>query len=115
MAILSEIYFKKETLETLVKTLTAKGENGVSITVALNDEAKEFTLDSGKVLQQNASAFVSQSKEDKDAGKKAFYVANGRKVWDNGNMPPSLKYYKEETSARSPTETGADVTDDLPF
>lgn len=115
MAILAQLYFKKETLETLVQTLTAKGDNGVSVTVAVNDETKEFTLDSGKILQQNASAFVSQSKEDKDAGKKAFYIANGRKVWDNGNMPSSLKYYKEDASGTTTPEPSADTNDDLPF
>ena len=41
--------------------------------------------------------FVSQSKEDKDAGKQKFFVANGRTVWSNtdGVFVPS---YEEPNS-----------------
>ena len=117
MAILSEIYFKKETLETLVNTLNSKGEKGVSITISVNDEVKEFVRDDGKITQQNASAYVSQSKEDKDNEKKKFYVANGRKVWDNGKIPQSLRVFKDTTQNIAPQGAGtsSDPTDDLPF
>lgn len=112
MAILAELYFKKETLETLIKTLTAKKENGVSITVAISNDNKEFTRDDGRVIQQNGSAYVSQSKDDRDAGKDRFYVANGRKVWDDGLMPDSLKVFKDTTSDQG---VDGDQDDDLPF
>ena len=79
MATLGQVYFKKETLQQLVDVLTQKGENGVQLTFSMNDEAKYFN---GK-NPQNVSMFVSQSKEDKDAGKQKFFVANGRTVWSN--------------------------------
>src|SRR5690606_18914402 len=68
MAALGDIYFKKETLQTIVDVLSKKGENGVSITVSINDESNEYG--------QNISSFVKQSKEDREAKKKRFYTGN---------------------------------------
>lgn len=79
MAHLSELYFKLETLETLVKTLRAKNEKGVSITVSANDEANQYG--------QNVSGWVSQSKEDREAKKNRYYVGNGKTFWSDGKAP----------------------------
>lgn len=122
MAILTEIYIKQDTLETLLNTIKAKNQKGVGITVSINDDTKEFTLDDGRILQQNTSAFVSQSKEDRDAEKQKFYVGNGRKVWDNGTIPKSLKVFKESgqqaaqyDSTYGMAEAAQEIDDDLPF
>lgn len=78
MAALLDIYFKEEVLETLLATVKAKKDKGVAITVSVNDESNEWG--------QNVSAFVSQSKEDREAKKKKYYVANGKVLWHNDTI-----------------------------
>lgn len=100
MASLTNIYIKKETLETLLKTLETKNEKGVSITVSLNDDENQYN--------QNAYAFISQSKEDRDAKKDKYYVGNGRTFWTDGKCT--------KFDYKSQTETNQDnPKDDLPF
>lgn len=110
MASLQEIYFKKETLQQLVDVLNAKGENGVSITLSVNDEAKYYN---GK-NPQHISGYVKQSKEDKDAGKQKFYVTNGRCVWSNdGSFVPPYEEQQPTTGVSDAVIVQED--DSLPF
>jgi hypothetical protein len=119
MAYLAEVYFKKETIKTLLDTLQAKGENGLSIVISINNEVKEFTTPDGKVLQQNVSAYVAQNKEQREAKKAKFYVANGRQVWSDDTIAPTLKLYKEGEATAAPKTAAAFDQDgdssDLPF
>ena len=82
MASLSEIYVKKSTLETMLKALNAKqgkeGE-GVKITISLSDQASKFG--------QNVSAYVSQTKEQREAKTPLFYVGNGKTFWSKCETP----------------------------
>ena len=82
MASLSEIYVKKSTLETMLKALNAKqgkeGE-GVKITISLSDQTNNFG--------QNVSAYVAQTKEQRDAKTPLFYVGNGKTFWSKGETP----------------------------
>ena len=58
----------------------------------------------------NVVAWVSQSKEDRDAKKSRFFVGNGRVIWGDGLIP------KDDTSEQASSSTlivGDD--DDLPF
>ena len=90
MSSLNEIYIKKETLETLVKTLNAKSGKdaaGVNITVSLNDASNEWG--------QNISAYVSQTKEQREAKKEKFYVGNGKTYWTKGETPVAVKVEKK--------------------
>jgi hypothetical protein len=110
MAHLTEIYLKKETLETLLKGCTAKGINGISVTIATNDEAKEFTSKDGNPILQNVSAYVSQSKEDREAKKQKYYVGNGKVFWSDGK--PVLVPKKDDPI---PAAVVVETSDDLPF
>jgi hypothetical protein len=92
MAHLQEIYIKAEVLETLAKTVRAKGEKGLSLTIAAQDETNQYG--------QNVSAYVSQSKEDREAKKARYYVGNGKTFWSDGKSP-----YVPERNA----DTGAKV------
>jgi hypothetical protein len=105
MAHLTEIYFKLDTLQTLVKTLEQKGEKGISLTMATNDEANNYG--------QNVSAYVSQSKEDREAKKPKFYCGNGKVFWSDGKAPfiPT----KNEPAANVKVQGFADASDDFPF
>ena len=82
MASLSEIYVKKSTLETILKALNAKhgkeGE-GVKITISLSDQTNNFG--------QNVTAYVAQTKEQRDAKTPLFYVGNGKTFWSKGETP----------------------------
>lgn len=106
MSSLSEIYFKKETLQTLLDVVTKKGEKGVSITVSIGDESNDYG--------QNISAYVSQTKEQRDEKKPRFYVANGKVFWEDGKITKGVKPEdKPATSNSGASSSGGD--DDLPF
>lgn len=98
MSSLSDVYIKLETLEKLVDVLKKKGEKGISITISLNDESNQY--------DQNVSAYVSQTKEQREAKKERFYVGNGRTFWGVG------KVEKPDTPA---TPDSATSDEDLPF
>jgi len=101
MASLSNIYIKTETLETLLKTVKAKGEKGISIDISINDESNQYG--------NNVSAYVSQTKEQREAGKEKFYVGNGRNFWNDG------KIVKAEKPASAATQSSSAPDNDLPF
>ena len=105
MASLSSVYIKKEILEVLLKTVNAKQEKGVEITVNLSDKKNQYN--------QDVSAYVSQSKEQRDAKKPRYYVGNGKTFWV-GEDKPAVE------SAAAPSsgdkfEDAVVVEEDLPF
>jgi hypothetical protein len=104
MSSLSEIYIKKETLETLLKTVNAKGEKGVSITISIGDETNQYG--------QNLSGFVSQTKEQREAQTPKYYVGNGKVFWTNGTITKA-EVKQQEQSSQEPIQNNA--PDELPF
>ena len=92
MASLSDIYIKKSTLETMLKVLNAKqgkeGE-GVKITISLSDQTNNFG--------QNVSAYVAQTKEQREAKKPLFYVGNGKTFWSKGETPVPQREEQQQT------------------
>lgn len=113
MGSLSSLYIKKDVLETLLKGVNAKGNNGIEITVSISDESKSFNGDKGTTYQ-NASAFVSQSKEDRDSGKAKYYVGNGKCFWTDGSIVVAGDS-QSSTTKTSKKAAAAEVDDDLPF
>jgi hypothetical protein len=89
MASLSSIYIKKDVLELMLKTLEAKKENGISIDVAINDENNDYG--------QNVSSYVSQTKEQREAKMKRFYIGNGKTFWTDGKIKVADKKQEAET------------------
>ena len=105
MASLSEIYIKKSTLETILKALNAKQgkeSEGVKLTISLADQPSKFG--------QNVSAYVAQTKEQRDAKTPLFYVGNGKTFWSKGETPVPQR---EEQQAPQHVASGND--DGLPF
>lgn len=100
MASLSEIYIKKDVLETILKTINAKNEKGILITISQNDETNKYG--------QNVTGFVSQTKEQREQKKDKFFVGNGKTFWTDGKITIAEK--RENAS----NDTGAE-TDDFPF
>ena len=106
MASLSEIYVKKSTLETMLKALNAKLDKeseGVKLTISLSDQPSKFG--------QNVSAYVSQTKEQRDAKTPLFYVGNGKTFWSKGETPVPQR--EEQQQAPQPVKSAND--DSLPF
>ncbi len=98
MGALAELYIKKEVLETLLKTVNAKSEKGLSITVSIGDRTNDYG--------QNVTSFVSQTKEQRDEKKPKYYVGNGKVVWTDGHV----------VAPEKPAATSAKAKDDdLPF
>ena len=101
MASLSEIYLKKSTLETILKALNAKqgkDAEGVKLTISLSDQPNNFG--------QNVSAYVAQTKEQRDAKKPLFYVGNGKTFWSKGETPVPPR--EQPTQAHQPVTAGDD-------
>jgi hypothetical protein len=103
MSALLDIYLKRETLETLLKTVDAKQEKGVAITVSVNNDTNEYG--------QNVSAFVSQTKEQREAGTKKYYVGNGKVFWNDGQIVNA----KKKDAPATETAIPADDNLGLPF
>lgn len=104
MSSLSEIYIKKETLQTLLDVVTKKGEKGVSITISTSDESNQWG--------QNVSAYVSQTKEQREAKKPRFYVGNGSVFWTDGTISKGVKPEEQEAT---PAPDSSGDSSDLPF
>ena len=102
MATLLDLYLKESTLETLLATVRKKGEKGVSLTVSVNDETNQYG--------QNVSAYVSQTKEQREAKKDRFFTGNGKVFWTDG------KVVKADGKVQEQSTQGAESNDDiLPF
>ena len=99
MAAVLDLYIKAEGLETVHKTAQLKEAKGVAITISVDDEVNQYN--------QNVSAYVSQSKEEREAKKKRYYVGNGKVLWasDSGVV----------VAPKTPAQQSQKETDDLPF
>jgi hypothetical protein len=104
MSSLSNIYIKKETLEVLLKTVNAKGEKGLSIDISINDETNQY--------DQNVTAYVSQTKEQREAKAQRYYIGNGRCFWTDGKITIATK--KEQVHQAELLPSVEDESD-LPF
>jgi hypothetical protein len=105
MASLSEIYVKKSTLETILKVLNAKqgkDAEGVKLTISLSDQTNNYG--------QNVTAYVAQTKEQREAKKPIFYVGNGKTFWSKGETPVPQR--EQPTQATQTTTAG---NDEMPF
>ena len=100
MSSLNSLYIKKEALETLLKGVNAKGLKGIELTLSINDEGNQY--------DQNISAYVAQTKEEREAKKPKFYVGNGKTFYTDGKI-------QVPTKKQEPTVTDATVINNNPF
>lgn len=106
MASLSEIYLKKSTLETILRALNAKqgkDAEGVKLTISLSDQTNNYG--------QNVSAYVAQTKEQREAKTPIFYVGNGKTFWSKGETPVPQR----EQPTQGPQNVTAANDDEPPF
>lgn len=102
MSSLNNIYIKVETLETLLNVVKQKGEKGLSIDISISDETNQFG--------QNLTAYVSQTKEQREAKAKRYYVGNGKCFWTDGKINVAKK-----TEVHQAEPVNQKDSDDLPF
>jgi arginine deiminase len=105
MATLTDLYITEKTLETLLNTIRAKKEKGVSLTISISDDVNTYG--------QNVSSYVSQTKEQREAKANKFYVGNGKVFWTDGKVVKPEKGEKANTP--TPTLTEEMQGDELPF
>jgi hypothetical protein len=106
MSSLNSLYLKLSTLKEMVDVLERKQENGIELTISINDTTNNYN--------QNVSAFVAQTKEQREAKANKFYVGNGRTVWTDGKI--IAFEYKKDTAETKKAETDNNGNDpDLPF
>ena len=74
---------------------------GVKLTISLSDQTNNFG--------QNVSAYVAQTKEQRDAKTPLFYVGNGKTFWSKGETPVPQREQPSQTVTAANDET------DLPF
>lgn len=94
------IYIKRDTLAIMLDTLQKKGDNGINITISANDRNDNYG--------HNVAAFVSQTKEDREAGKPRYYIGNGSVFYvsDDGVkvMPKELPQQDQQSPEVTSTE-----------
>ena len=106
MSTLAEIFIKKETLQTILSTLDKKAVDdakGIKVQISISDTSNDYG--------QNVSAIISQSKEQREAKVKPFYIGNGKVFWTDGKISTAEKK-QEQTPAQQPA---AGEGDNLPF
>lgn len=106
MAQLINAWITKEKLEILLKACNKKQVNGIGLTISVNNQAHNY----GK----NVSAWVSQTKEEKDSGKEKYYVMNGNTVWSDSGEPV-FKHNQSLETVYTPVVEVIQPDDDLPF
>ena len=81
--------------------ISIKTKDGMykNYTISINDDTNEYG--------QNLKMYEEQTKEDREAGVKKYYVGNGKIFWTDGNITVADKVDRETT------KTSSDV--DLPF
>lgn len=88
-------------VDKLPKEKFIAGKDGavyVNLTMSVNDETR---------YGNNASIYISQTKEENEAKKQRTYLGNGKVVWNNGSIVNAEKEVKEAVQE--------EVGSDLPF
>lgn len=88
----------------MLDVMTKKDMKGIELTASINDESNNYG--------QNVSVYVSQSKEEREAGQKKFYVGNGNVFWTDGKI---TKGVRPSDAAVVQDAVVVDDEDDLPF
>jgi hypothetical protein len=88
-------------VDKLPKEKFVAGKDGavyLNLTMSVNDETR---------FGNNASIYISQTKEENEAKKQRNYIGNGKVVWNNGSIVNAEKEVKEALQE--------EVVSDLPF
>lgn len=90
MASLHSVYTKREKIIELAEALKNNPEmKGIEFTVSVNDDTNNY--------QQNVTMTISQTKEQRNAKEKKYYVGNGNTFWTDGKIQTFTKSSQETT------------------
>lgn len=76
----------------------------LNVTIAINDETNQYG--------QNVSAWLTQSKEERDEEAQRVYVGNGKTLWTDGKISVEGKDEKKKAPAKKKPVKNED---DLPW
>ena len=121
MAILANLYFKLDKLKEIVRNIENNNEKGLSVALSINDEINTYN--------QNISAYISQSKEQRDAKESKNYIGNGSVIWTDGTItvvpkkdsppkkqaPAPVQSVVDNTFYAQPKVLSEEEKQDLPF
>jgi len=95
----------------LEQTGIFEGKKGIylDLTVAVNDEVNDY--------DQDCSAWIAQSKENREAGMDKNYIGNGKVFWtdEEGGLPAKAEKAAEEKPEKKAAAKEEFEEDDLPF
>lgn len=75
--------------------------------VAIGDDTNQYG--------QNASVYISQTKEEREAKSNRIYFGNGKVVWNDGNIVNAEKVEQVTNSEQNPQRQTQSTFDDLAF
>lgn len=75
--------------------------------VAIGDDTNQYG--------QNASVYISQTKEEREAKSNRVYFGNGKVVWNDGNIVNAEKVEQVTNSEQNPQRQSETSFDDLAF
>lgn len=75
--------------------------------VAIGDDTNQYG--------QNASVYISQTKEEREAKSTRTYFGNGKVVWNDGNIVNAEKVEQVTNSEQNPQRQTQSTFDDLAF
>lgn len=91
MSALLEIYLSKEKIKSLLAIVENNDLKGIGVTMSINDESDKYG--------QNVSAYISQTKEERDSQKPRSYVGNGKVFFVKGNITIAKRHPEAQTSS----------------
>lgn len=94
-------------IKDLPKDKLIQGKKGtyINLTMSVNDETR---------FGNNAGIYISQSKEERDAGNNKTYLGNGKVIWNDGQIKNADKEDQAEAVEVEDHLAGR-KDDDLPF
>jgi len=95
----------------LEQTGIFEGKKGIylDLTVAVNDKVNDY--------DQDCSAWIAQSKENREAGEAKNYIGNGKVFWtdEQGGLTAKAQEAQKEKPDKTKSADFSDDADDLPF
>jgi len=92
-------------LSKIDKTKVKDGKY-LNAVVAIGDETNQYG--------QNASMYISQSKEEREAKEARTYIGNGKVVWNDGSIVTAERVEQVTNTEQNP-ERDKDIDDLLDF
>lgn len=115
MSALASASISLEKLEEIVSILKKKNEKWFHVTIDIQTNSKSHKLSNGNTIYQNVSMYASQSKEEREANKKRYYIGNGGVFWTDGVIKKAGESVQQAANNQQAPQQAPPSADDLPF